>query len=140
MLLWLKQPSPPPLPLHGYLLKQFQAPAPSSLSLSFPHQLPPGSTCLHACHSWTIFQLSHLKDGFGFSYSFSHKDPVLSLQPHRSLLWSSFNPWPWELPHAMGAAKNKQKQTKPTYREITVGPPRVLTKITQSHCLFYMLP
>ena len=31
------------------------------------------------------------------------KDPALSLQ----LLRCGFNPWPWELPYAMGKAKNK---------------------------------
>ena len=33
------------------------------------------------------------------------KDLALSLQPPPLLLWCGFNPWPWELPQAMGTAK-----------------------------------
>ena len=35
------------------------------------------------------------------------KDPALSLQWLGSLLWHGFNPWPWELPHAINIAKQK---------------------------------
>ena len=37
------------------------------------------------------------------------KDPALSLQWLGLLLWCRFNPWPWELPHAAGAAKKTKK-------------------------------
>ena len=39
------------------------------------------------------------------------KYPVLSLYWLRSLLWSVFDPWPGELPHAVGAAKTKQTRS-----------------------------
>ena len=36
------------------------------------------------------------------------KDPALSLQWPRSLLWYGFDPWPQECPHAVGTANNKK--------------------------------
>ena len=38
------------------------------------------------------------------------KDPVLSLQWLRSLLWLRFDPW-LELPHAVGTEKERKKTT-----------------------------
>ena len=36
------------------------------------------------------------------------KDPALWLQWLGLLLWYRFDPWPRELPHAVGAAKKKE--------------------------------
>ena len=40
------------------------------------------------------------------------KDPVLPLLWLGSLLWCRFNPWLWEFPHALGAAKKEGKKKK----------------------------
>ena len=36
------------------------------------------------------------------------KDPALSWQWLGSLLWREFEPWPGELPHVVGMAKNEK--------------------------------
>ena len=40
------------------------------------------------------------------------KDPVLSLQQLRLLLWQEFEPWPrdFHMPRCMGIAKKKKKK------------------------------
>ena len=42
------------------------------------------------------------------------KDPVLSLQQLRLLLWQEFEPWPrdFHMPRCMGIAKKKKKKRK----------------------------
>ena len=40
------------------------------------------------------------------------KDPALSLQWLRSLLWHALDPWPGGLPYAVGAALPPKVQTR----------------------------
>ena len=44
-----------------------------------------------------------------FSCGATSKDPVLSLQQLRSLLWHGFNPW-LRIPHAVSMTKNKKQK------------------------------
>ena len=66
--------------------------------------------CIHQavkvrCVYFTIDTLCFLKmDILEFLVAQQVKD-LVSLQWLGSLLWYRFDPWPWELPHAMGMAK-----------------------------------
>ena len=50
------------------------------------------------------------------------KDPALPQLQHRLQLWLGVNPWPGELPYALGVAlKNKTKKQKPDSIEQCTG-------------------